>query len=104
MYAAYYNALQSVEVFVQRLVWDDWNVVHIARHGVTPADVEAVCHDSNQLLAEGHSGRLLIGLSATGQILAVILAPEGESTYYPVTARPADRRERQSYRAPRETT
>lgn len=29
---------------VRRLVWDPWNVAHIACHEVTPEEVEEVCH------------------------------------------------------------
>jgi hypothetical protein len=31
-------------IFIRRLVWDSWNVAHIARHEVTPDEVEEVCH------------------------------------------------------------
>jgi hypothetical protein len=41
----------------------------------------------------------MIGLSATGRMLAVILdlEPEEVDVYYPVTARPAARKERLMY-------
>ncbi len=40
----------------------------------------------------------LIGLTRAGRTLAVVLDPEEDAVYYPVTARPASRRERRIYR------
>ena len=31
-------------IVIRRLVWDTWNIVHIARHDVVPDEVEEVCH------------------------------------------------------------
>jgi len=79
---------------VRRLVWDGWNVAHIARQAVTPDEVEEVCHGDPEMLS-GHSGRILsVGPTAGGRVLTVVLAPQGRGVYYPVTARPASRKER----------
>jgi uncharacterized protein len=82
-------------LLVRRLIWDAWNVGHIARHAVLPEDVEQVCH-SNPVVQAGKKGRLLVlGPTGDGRVLAVILDPEPDAgIYYPVTARPASRRER----------
>ena len=80
-------------LLVRRLIWDAWNVAHIARHEVTPDEVEEVCH-SDAVADQGYKGRIrLVGPTATGRMLAVILAPEGRGVYYTVTARPASRKE-----------
>jgi hypothetical protein len=31
-------------IVISRLIWDSWNVAHIARHEVVPDEVEEVCH------------------------------------------------------------
>ena len=88
-------------IHLRRLRWDDWNVGHIARHAVTPEEVEEVCHGSFILL-RGQKGRsVIVGPTRHGRLLAVVLAPEPdeEDVYYPVTARPAARKERQLYQA-----
>ncbi|GAC1545005.1 MAG: hypothetical protein NVS2B7_19570 [Herpetosiphon sp.] len=83
---------------VQRLLWDEWNAVHIARHDVTPQEVEEVCH-SGYLALAAHTGRiLLIGLTTAGRVLAVVLDPQAEGAAYVVTARSASKKERQYYR------
>ena len=85
-------------ITISKLLWDDWNVEHITRHHVTPAEVEAVCQ-GEFLVRQGHSGRLLIlGLTDEGKMLAVVLDHQMGETYYVVTARPADRQERRLYR------
>lgn len=86
-------------LLIQRLIWDEWNVAYIARHAVVPDEVEEVCH-GDPIVQEGHTGRsLIIGPSANGRMLTVVIdpMPENEGVYYVVTARPASRRERIVY-------
>lgn len=82
---------------ILRLVWDSWNIAHIARHEVTPDEVEEVCHN-NPLVQIGKKGRLLvIGFNQEGKMLTVILDEESQSIYYPVTARASSKKERKLY-------
>lgn len=84
-------------LYIRRIVWDEWNVAHIARHGVTPDEVEAVCH-GEFIHRESYGGRvLIIGPARPQRMLAIVLAPEEDDTFYPVTARVADRKERRQY-------
>lgn len=84
-------------IFVRRLAWDDWNIAHIARHGVTPEEVEAVCH-GDPMTSETYKERVrIVGATGAQRTLTVILAPQGDGVDYPVTARPASREERQRY-------
>jgi uncharacterized DUF497 family protein len=85
-------------LFVRRLIWDTWNIAHIARHDVIPEEVEEVCH-GQPMTSQTYNGRLrVVGPTRSRRMLTVILAPTGEpGVYYPVTARPADRKERRGY-------
>jgi uncharacterized protein len=85
-------------LFVRRLTWDSWNVAHIARHDVTPEEVEEVCQ-GEPLTSETYKGRLrVVGPTQSGRMLTVILAPADQTGgYYPITARSADRKERRMY-------
>ena len=84
-------------VYIRRLIWDPANVAHIARHQVTPDEVEQVCH-GEYASSQTYAGRLrIVGPTARRRMLTVILAPKGRSAFYPVTARPASRKERQRY-------
>jgi uncharacterized DUF497 family protein len=85
-------------LLIRRLIWDPGNVGHIARHQVTPEEVEEVCH-GDPILRQAYGGRImLIGLTSAGRFVAVVLDPAGDDAYYPVTARPASRKERRLYR------
>lgn len=81
------------------LVWDDWNLQHIARHGVSQDEVEEIVH-GEPLVDQTYASRLLLtGNSARGRALTAILRHLGENRYYVVTARPASARERRRLRA-----
>jgi uncharacterized protein len=87
---------------IVHLIWDEWNVAHIARHNVTPQEVEDVCHNE-PTENEGYQHRmLLIGSTHNGRMLSLVLAPQGEGVYYPVTARDASRKERRLYQLKKE--
>lgn len=86
-------------LFIRRLIWDAWNVAHIACHHVTPEEVEEVCQ-GDPVVQAGRKGRSLVfGPTLTGRMLTVVLDPysSGQGVYYPVTARPINRLERAIY-------
>ena len=91
--------------FVRRLIWDTWNIAHIARHDVIPEEVEEVCH-GQPITSQTYKGRLrVVGPTRNRRMLTAILAPtEQPGVYYPVTARPADRKERRHYEQQRGTS
>jgi hypothetical protein len=83
---------------IHRLIWDTWNVAHIARHGVTPDEVDELCN-AGPLVQEGNESRLVVsGKTAASRFLVVIIAPTPEpAVYYPVTAYPASGKYRRIY-------
>ena len=83
---------------IRHLIWEPWNVTHIARHHVIPEEVEEVCH-SQPVTSQTYKGRIrVVGPTRSNRMLTVILAPTDDAgVYYPVTARPADRKERRNY-------
>ncbi|MCB9438398.1 MAG: hypothetical protein H6673_15590 [Anaerolineales bacterium] len=82
---------------ILQLIWDDWNVEHIAQHDITPQEVEEVCA-SEHIMLETYGYRVMIvGLTTAQRFVSVVLAPKEHGVYYPVTARPSSRRERQYY-------
>jgi uncharacterized protein len=85
---------------VHRLIWDAWNTAHIARHEVTPEEVEEMCQAYPQ--TEGaKKGRIRVtGRTSNGRVISAFLDPEPEEgVYYPVSARVASRKERRAYEA-----
>ncbi len=90
--------------YIKRLVWDEWNVAHIARHDVRPSEVEEVCQIS-PVFKDSYKGRqLVIGPTKLGRIITIALDPEPGivNVYYPVTAHPASRQERRRYKEEKE--
>ena len=87
-------------LFIKRLIWNEWNTAHIARHKITPDEVEEICHGDDVLVQKGHTGRLLIiGLAKVNKMITVIIDPEPEEgVYYVVTARSSSKRERKIYK------
>jgi uncharacterized protein len=83
---------------IRRLIWETWNIAHIARHDVIPDEVEEVCHGT-PITSATYKGRIrVVGPTQSRRMLTVILAPTDEQgVYYPITARPADRKERRNY-------
>ena len=82
---------------ILRLIWDDWNIAHIARHAVVPEEVEQVCQGL-PMFSETYGDRLrVVGPTRRRRMLTIILAPKEAGFYYPVTARPASRKERRRY-------
>lgn len=85
-------------VTINKLIWDEWNVSHIARHSVKPNEVEEICY-GDPLVQQGNKGRIvLIGPTISGQIIEVVLDPEpNEGVYYVVTAHVASKKDRILY-------
>ncbi|MEZ4667875.1 MAG: BrnT family toxin [Anaerolineae bacterium] len=94
------NVTILVMVVVKKLIWDNWNVAHIARHQVTQEEVEEVCQGEVVVL-DAKKGRLMVaGLTTANRFISVVLDPElQEGVYYPVTARSSSRKERRHYTA-----
>ncbi|SRR6266446_7486962 len=88
-------------VVIKKLVWDAWNIKHIASHHVVPEEVEDVCYTGNAQHEEANKGRIRVtGVTQKGHILSAFLDPEPEEgVYYVVSARPASRPERKDYQA-----
>jgi uncharacterized DUF497 family protein len=84
---------------IRRVIFDSWNVPHIARHEVAPEEVEQVCFSDDYIVRTTYKERfLLVGPTWSGRMLAVVLEPEPEQGhFYAVTARPASRQERRIY-------
>ncbi len=78
----------------ENLRWNPSNINHILRHGVRTGEVIEALRDAVHVEST-YGGRLLmIGATAAGRYIAVILDPEPIDVYFPVTARPASRKER----------
>ncbi|MDO8638762.1 MAG: BrnT family toxin [Candidatus Daviesbacteria bacterium] len=85
-------------MIIRRLIWDEWNIEHIARHNVEPEEVEEVCKSKNLFNKWKNKTYRVIGQTEDGRYLTIFLAPRIGQSYYPVTARDATERERKVFR------
>jgi uncharacterized DUF497 family protein len=82
---------------IKKLLWNDINIAHIARHQVTAIEVEQTCW-SRHITFETYDNRiLLVGMTKAERMISVVLAPKDEGKWLPVTARPSSRKERRLY-------
>lgn len=79
---------------LNELVWDSFNSKHISKHNLTQEEITQVCINQLKVLKTKLGRLLLVGKTDTGKVVSVVLAPKGPGKYYPVTARPASRKER----------
>ena len=69
-------------VVVKRLIWDKINIDHIARHHVTPQEVEQVCHGKYITLNAHHGRYMIVGPTLAKRILTIIIDPDYRSTVF----------------------
>ena len=81
---------------IKRLKWDERNIFHIARHGITVKDVEDVC--SGRHIARKVKDRYLIyGETEAGRHILVVLE-KTEYNFRPITARDMSKSEKRIYK------
>ncbi len=84
-------------MIIKQLVWDEWNINHIAKHDVDPEEAEEVCSSRN-LFEKGRDGTYqIIGQTQNGRYLNIVVVPR-KSGLYPVTARNADNKEKSRFK------
>lgn len=88
------------EVRIDRVLWGERSVAHIARHEITPEEVEDVLFSPPLDARRGkYPGTYLVfGRSRGGRRLLVVIAPRPRNSWYVVTARDVDRTERRRMR------
>ena len=80
------------------LEWDDENIEHISRHGVTPAEVEDICFELHIAYSGRNDRHILYGQTDNGRFLKVVLKRLHGSRFRPITAFDMSESEKRSYR------
>ena len=84
------------------LIWNIDRIEHIAKHNVTPDEVESACFGNALVLKAKSEGRnpvyYVLGQTETGRYLfsVIIQFPDGKG--YPVTSRQMTESEKQKYK------
>jgi len=79
-----------------KLLWNEWNIAHIAKHGVSVKEVEEAVGDRKAIIKKMRKRHSLIG-SAWGRILFIVLEKQ-RNGYFVITARDATKAEKKLYR------
>ncbi len=80
------------------LWWDEQSVEHIARHQVTPREVEEVCFGSRSLVFKRGKRYIVLGQTEAGRYLFVVVDRVHHHKGYVVTARAMDEKERRRFK------
>lgn len=81
------------KIIVRELIWDSWNIEHIKKHRVSQNEV-IVSIRNTAYHRRAHSGRYLSVGRSGKRIITIILRRKKSTTYYLVTARDANKKER----------
>jgi hypothetical protein len=84
---------------ISQILWDDESIYHIARHGISPIEVEEAIFEGNPLILKGREKRYII-LSKTlgGRYLTIVIAFKLKGRVKIITARDMDEKERKYYK------
>lgn len=81
------------------LKWTDKNEAHIARHGVSPAEVEQALSGRPLVFLHGREYTIIAqGTTYAGRYLTIVLTESIDGRFYVVTARDMTLRELQTFR------
>mgnify|MGYP001599278190 CR=1 FL=1 len=82
---------------INRLDWTEERRVHIARHNVSAEEVEDVVYGKHYAVRTKQGRYRLIGQTAQGRYIVIILEPSDHDWFDPITARNATKNERKLY-------
>jgi uncharacterized protein len=87
---------------IERFIWPVDRVEHVARHAVTPQEVEETCF-GDPLVQRGKSEGenpvyYCLGQTKAGRYLFCVVIRFPDGTGFPVTARPMTDKEKRRYR------
>lgn len=79
--------------------WDENNIEHIAKHNVTPEEVEDVVFDDEPWIRKGGGGtRYMLGYTVAGRYLFTVYALKNKGVARVITAMDMDEKTRKLYK------
>ncbi len=83
---------------IRKLRWNEWNIEHIQKHGVSVEEVEDICYSKHFAVKSGKSKMALWGQTVDGSYLLIILVIEEYGDFYPISARQMEEKEKRNYK------
>lgn len=80
--------------------WNDWNIEHLAKHGVDPDEAEQVIAQARSPYPMGRSDDkyLVWGSGRADRLLQVVFVLDADATVFVIHARPLTDREKRQFR------
>ena len=79
--------------------WDDSNIQHIARHNVSPDEVEDVAFEDEPWIRKGRKkSRYMLGYTIAGRYLFIVYVLRHKGTARVITAMDMDQKTKRLYR------
>jgi uncharacterized DUF497 family protein len=80
--------------------WNDWNLGHVGKHGITPAEAQGVILRAgrSQRFRRGDERWAVWGPGTGGRMVQVVFLLDEEDTVYIIHARPLNEREKRRLR------
>ncbi|MDP3296249.1 MAG: BrnT family toxin [Thermodesulfovibrionia bacterium] len=83
---------------ISQILWDEESVYHIAKHGISPREVEEAIFEGSPLVLKGRDGKyIVLSRSLSGRYLIIIAAFKLKGRVKVITARDMDEKERKYY-------
>ena len=80
-------------------MWNEDSEIHLARHNVTPLEVEQVLYSQPRLAVSGRDDTTeVLGQTDAGRLLLVVVTEAGDGRDFVVTARDMTANERRTFR------
>lgn len=79
---------------IDSLIWNKWNIEHVKKHGLTKRKVE-ISISNIKAFRYGYKGRIILICELKNKLISIVVDRKSEGKYYVVTARSADRKERE---------
>lgn len=83
---------------IGELYWDDENIEHIARHNVSPWEVEDVCFGLHVIKKDRGERYILSGQTIAGRYVNVVIERLHKQVFRPITAFEMSENYKRSYR------
>jgi uncharacterized DUF497 family protein len=83
---------------IKEFDWSEWNIEHIARHRVDPAEVEEVAFEDEPYIRKRGKLRYLYGYTASGRYLFTVYVVKERGLALVVTSRDMNEQEKKCYR------
>jgi uncharacterized DUF497 family protein len=91
--------MEEIDITISKLIWDDWNIEHIAHHEVTTEEVEASLADTNAIYLKAKRGRVMVlGRTGSRLVTTVMNQQKNPQEFYIITSRDMSKKERAYYR------